>query len=289
MSANDHCSAELIHRIDLSDRLAVFKFLPSEGLSFIPGQYATLGVEGDGQLLERPYSIVSAPHERHLEFFVELVPGGVLSPKLWELKVGSRIWIRRRIVGHFTLSNLHKRHVMLATGTGIAPFVSIARTIQFEERNDRPASDQLLIIQGASRSSDFGPYLNELRSLSLTGWLQYIATISRPWEEPSWTDETGRVEDVLRKHADRLGYISGNTCAYVCGHPKMIENAKDILTRARFTGDNIKQEDYFRLRSVGRPATLIKRDRETISLEQPLVTTWRPRSNDEAKRTSAET
>ena len=266
MSANDHCSAELIDRVDLSDSLAVFKFLPSEGLSFIPGQYATLGLEGDGQLLERPYSIVSSPHERHLEFFVELVVGGVLSPRLWELKLGSRIWIRRRIVGHFTLSTRHKQHLMLATGTGIAPFVSIARTKQFEKSHDRPSIDELLIIQGASHSCDFGPYLNELRSLSLTGRLRYVPTISRPWEEPSWQGETGRVEDVLRKHADRLGYVRGSTCAYACGHPKMIENAKDILTRARFKIDNIKQEDYFRLRSVSGPTPLIKREREAISL-----------------------
>src|SRR5512138_221190 len=118
----DYTQAKLVERKDVSDELAVFQFSVSNPLSFTAGQYATIGIESDGKLVERPYSIVSSPYERFLEFFIELVPEGDLTPKLWQLELGAQILIRRRIVGQLTLPLNVKRHLMLATVTGIAPF-----------------------------------------------------------------------------------------------------------------------------------------------------------------------
>jgi len=81
--------------------------------------------------------------------------------------------------------------------------------------------------------------------LSRAGWLTYIPTVSRPWAEPSWKGETGRIEDIMRKHADRLGFDHSNSVAYACGHPQMVANVKAILARARFRKDQIKEEKYF--------------------------------------------
>lgn len=240
-------SAELIERRDVSANLAVFRFLPAQQPTFTAGQYATIGVVVDGEVIERPYSIVSSPGERFLEFFVELVPGGDLTPKLWELKLGSRILIRRRIVGQLTLAPSVKRHLMLATVTGVAPFVSILRTQQIERRRGKVSADQFLVIHGASRVADFGPYLSELEELSQAGCVTYVPTISRPWEEPDWKGETGRVEDVLRKHADQVGMDHASSIAYACGHPRMVSNVKGILARAGFRREQIREEEYFKL------------------------------------------
>lgn len=245
MSREKFCSAELIARHNVSDTLATFRFLTADQLSFTAGQYATIAVEADGDLLERPYSIVSSPYEQFLEFFVELVSGGLLTPKLWEMSVGSSILIRRRIVGQFTLDRAVDRHVMMATVTGVAPFVSIARTQHIDRERGATFNKELLVIHGASRSADFGPYLGELEKLSRDGWLKYIPTISRPWEEPNWLGETGRVEDLVRKHADRLGFNHTNSVAYACGHPQMVENVKGILARVRFLKDQIREEEFF--------------------------------------------
>lgn len=247
MSHEKFCSAELIDRRDLSGALAIFQFRPAERLLFRAGQFATLAVEADGDLLERPYSIVSSPAEPILEFFVELVPGGHLTPKLWEMKLGSTILIRRRIVGQFTLDPDVTRHLMMATVTGIAPFVSIARTLHLSRERGASSNDELLVIHGASRSSDFGPYLGELQKLSQDGWLTYVPTISRSWDEPDWLGETGRVEDVVRKHADQRGFNHTNSVGYACGHPQMVEKVQDILTRAGFLKDQIREEEYFPL------------------------------------------
>jgi ferredoxin--NADP+ reductase len=198
-------------------------------------------------VIERPYSIVSSPHEPFLEFFIELVPGGSITPKLWELKLGSTILVRRRIVGQFTLDTSVTHHLMLATVTGIAPFVSILRTQQIDRERGATSNHQFAVIHAASHSTDFGPYRSELEELSRAGWLTYIPTVSRPWAEASWNGETGRIEDVLRKHADRLGLDHFNSVAYACGHPEMVKNVKAILARARFGKDQIKEEKYFNL------------------------------------------
>jgi ferredoxin--NADP+ reductase len=250
MATAEQYTAELIERTDVSGSLAVFRFLAAEQPTFIAGQYATIGVVVDGEVIERPYSIVSSPCERFLEFFVELVPGGDLTPKLWELKLGSRILLRRRIVGQFTLVPFVKRHLMLATVTGVAPFVSILRTQQIERRRGNVSDDQFLVIHGASRVADFGPYLGELEELSHAGSLTYVPTISRPWKEPDWKGETGRVEDIVRKHADKVGLDHSNSIAYACGHPRMVENVKEILARTGFSKDQIREEEYFKLHDL---------------------------------------
>jgi ferredoxin--NADP+ reductase len=250
MAQANHCSAELFERRDVSASLAVFRFLVAEQLSFTAGQFATIGIAADGDMIERPYSIVSSPSEPFLEFFVELVPGGVFTPKLWELKLGSTILVRRRIVGQLTLDATVRRHLMLATVTGVAPFVSILRTQQINRKRGAASDHQFVVIHGGSHAADFGPYLSELEELSRAGWLRYIPTVSRPWAEPDWKGETGRVEDIVRKHADRLGLDHSNSTAYACGHPQMIANAKDILERARFLKDQIKEEEYFTLHDL---------------------------------------
>jgi len=120
----------------------------------------------------------------------------------------------------------------------------------------RPRKEKLALLvflaaehfHGASRSEDFGPHVDELAELSNPAWLTYVPTISRPWEEATWQRDTGRVEDIVRKHADRLAFDSTNTVAYVCGHPQMVTNVKSILGRARFPERQIRQEQYFALR-----------------------------------------
>ena len=62
-------------------------------------------------------------------------------------------------------------------------------------------------------------------------WLTYVPTASRPWEDKSWTGETGRVDDVIRKYADAWNLMPDNTTVYLCGHPDMIENTRGIVRR----------------------------------------------------------
>ncbi|MGB7173734.1 MAG: hypothetical protein WBD23_09290, partial [Candidatus Acidiferrales bacterium] len=76
-------------------------------------------------------------------------------------------------------------------------------------------------------------------------WLTYVASISRPWEDPDWKGETGRVEDLVRKYADAWGLDGSNTSGYLCGHPQMIDNSKGILRRRGFPKESIREEVYW--------------------------------------------
>ena len=70
--------------------------------------------------------------------------------------------------------------------------------------------------------------------------------MSRPGEDASWGGETGRAVDILRKHADRLGYTPGDCTSYVCGNPDMVAQAAGVLTRAGFPPESVRMERYLR-------------------------------------------
>ncbi|HEV2494773.1 MAG TPA: ferredoxin--NADP reductase [Terriglobia bacterium] len=240
-------------RRDHAPDLWSMRVQPEERLAFQPGQYATLGVEGarpsgDGShVLERPYSIVSSPLEDEIEFFFELVPEGGLTPVLYQFQAGASLLMRRQAKGLFGLDTKsgHKCHYLVATVTGVAPYVSMARTLAREAEAGHAIDQQLVILQGASRSWEFA-YREELDGLAKKfDWLRYIPTISRPWEDPAWKGEVGRVEDVLRKYLDALGLEPVSTTAYLCGHPEMISNAKQILRRRGFPKESLREELYW--------------------------------------------
>jgi ferredoxin--NADP+ reductase len=247
-STDKFYSARIMKRRDISDDLWVIRADPGGEFPFVPGQYATLGVMTPEKHLERAYSIVSAPHEKFLEFFIELVPQGVLTPKLYPFQVGDEITLRKAAKGRFTLDTSSGRtnHLMLATVTGVAPFVSFVRSLYHQGIGAKSAStNKLFLIDGASRSRELG-YREELARIAAdVPWLTYVPTISRAWEDNAWKGETGRVDELVRKYSDSWGLTPENTAAYVCGHPTMIENVKGILRRRGWEKNAVREEVYF--------------------------------------------
>jgi ferredoxin/flavodoxin---NADP+ reductase len=243
-------TATVAERIDLTSELAILRVAPAVKLDFLPGQFAALGLEVDGRILQRPYSMASAPHEPLLEFFLELVPGGRLTPRLWELRAGDRLLVGEKAAGTFYLDRKTglTAHLMLCTVTGIAPFVSIIRAHLYELERGLHDEMRFAMIHGASYLREINYYREEMAMMARQGWFDYVPTISRPLEEPDWQGETGRVEDLIRKHADALGFDHRRAIAYACGHPVMVENARAILQRARFPKIQIHTEKYFTIK-----------------------------------------
>ena len=249
MDLSDYHALTLTERVDFADDLAVFHLRAKEPIDFTPGQYATLGLIDDSleRPLLRPYSVVSAPGRQELEFFIERVDDGDLTPRLWELEPGADVWMREKLVGRFVLDTAYRQHVMVATVTGVGPYISIVRhQIQALKSGTTSSPHRMLILHGASRSWELGTYHDELCSLAQQhDWLTYIPVVSRPWEDPEWDGELGRVEDVLRKHLDASPFAPPETAAYTCGHPKMIDKAQGIFDRTGFDPDAIHEEKYF--------------------------------------------
>lgn len=241
-------AARITYRQEIAPDLWKIRLNPGGPFEFVAGQYATLGVRTPEKHSERAYSIVSSPYEKELEIFIELVPQGELTPQLHRLPEGAAVTLRKIAKGRFTLDfkSGHRNHLLLATVTGVAPFVSYARTLLIDWKENRfPAYIHLYLIQGASRSWEFG-YREELEGIAKqVPWLTYVPTVSRPWEDTAWRGEAGRVEDLIRKYSDQWGMTGEDTTGYLCGHPHMIESGLGILKRRGFGKESLKQEVYF--------------------------------------------
>jgi ferredoxin--NADP+ reductase len=240
--------AKITKRLDFAPDLWMIRIQAGGEFKFAPGQYATLGVQGSEKRWERPYSIVSSPYESEIEFFFELVPQGELTPLLYKLQLGDELLMRKVPKGRFTLDAKSGRtsHLLVCTVTGIAPFVSYVRTLYKDWKEGKFAGDQkLFLLNGASRSWEFG-YHEELQEFAKDNpWLTYVPTISRPWEDEKWTGEVGRVDELIRKYADMWGLNGANAVGYLCGHPEMIEHGKGILKRRGFPKEALKEEVYW--------------------------------------------
>ena len=240
--------AQVVERREIADDLWSIRVSPGGEFTYKPGQYATLGVITPEKHIERAYSIASAPHDPLVEFFMELVPKGELTPHLYRLNPGDALTIRKVAKGRFTLDMESGRtnHLLLATVTGIAPFVSFVRALYRRWKDGTfPAGHTLYLLDGASRSWELG-YRAEIDPVAAEApWLKYVTTISRPWEDATWKGEVGRVDDLVRKYTDLWGLTPETTSAYLCGHPKMVESCKAILGRRGWQKEQMREELYF--------------------------------------------
>lgn len=238
-----HAAARIVAIREVTPELVVWRVRPrGAGIPFYPGQYVAVGLPVGGRLVERPYSICAAPHEPELEFFIELVPGGALTPRLFELRAGDDVYLRRSAKGRFLLDGHTRDHLMVASATGVAPFVSMARDLVRNGESRR----RVLLLHSASQPAELG-YDDELASLSrMHTWFDYVPTVSRPWLAPDWLGERGRAEDVVRKHADARGFTPGCATVYCCGNPQMIRNVQGVMERAGFAKSSIREETYWK-------------------------------------------
>jgi NAD(P)H-flavin reductase len=230
--------ARLVRRRDQTSDLWIIWLEPEVPFTFKPGQYCTLGLEG----VERAYSIVSAPHEPKLEIFVELVPVGELTPPMYQLQVGETLTLRPTAKGIFTLDSRFQSHLMVATVTGIAPFVSIVR--DYFHRGG--TGHRFYILYGASYQ-DENAYTEELAGLARAHpeVLAYVPTVSRPGEprNTGWGGETGRVNTIVAKHIEGFGLDRASTLIYACGHPGMITSVKEQFLPQGF---RVKEERFWK-------------------------------------------
>ncbi|MFB3776710.1 MAG: FAD-binding oxidoreductase [Bryobacteraceae bacterium] len=247
MNDSKYMIGRITERREVTNDLWIVRLRPAEPIAFRPGQYVTVGLPGIPRMVERAYSVASSPDEPELEFFLELVPGGELTPQLYHVPVGGEVFLRRSAKGRFNYDDKsgHPNHLMVATVTGVAPFVSIVRSIAARVARGEPMTDRVVLLQAASLRQELG-YFEELTAMAERhAWLRYVPSLSRIWLSSEWTGERGRAEDIVRKYLDQSGFAAGDTTAYVCGNPDMVENVKGVLRRAGFPKESIKEEAYW--------------------------------------------
>jgi ferredoxin/flavodoxin---NADP+ reductase len=248
-------NAVVLHKSEVAPGLMIVRVAPEGwGLpDFTPGQFAVLGLPGSAprvmgadpedpapdpdRLISRAYSVASSSKSReYLEFYVTLVRSGALTPRLFRLEIGDRLWLGAKITGRFTLDDvpLEANVVLLATGTGIAPYMSMIRTVLTQQSRRRVA-----VVHGARHSWDLG-YSAELITLErVCPALAYIPVINCPQEEPvPWAGRVGFVQDVWSGGALDQAWGShpspADTHVLLCGNPMMIEAMERILRQEGF-------------------------------------------------------
>lgn len=240
-------NATVTERVDLTNELAVVKVSLDAGdvADYKPGQYATLGVppapdspqaqkKGLARLLMRPYSVASSPRDRsHLEFYLALVQDGACTPRLWQRRQGDRVFMTPKCKGTFTLDGVPPGVdlVTVATGTGLAPFVSMLKTFRGTGRWRK-----FVVIHGTRLCGDLG-YRAELEHLATADEsIVYLPTCSREPADGEWRGFRGRVNallhgDALERHAGvRLDPATSHVL--MCGNPAMIDEMEaDLIGR----------------------------------------------------------
>jgi ferredoxin--NADP+ reductase len=249
-------NATLVRRVDQTDDLASF-WVKFDGphTPFEPGQYMTTGVFADDKLVQRPYSVASAPataDTEGYELYVKLVPVIRFTTALWRLPVGHRM----RMIGpkgRFLLEpDDHRTHLYVSTGTGIAPFISMMRQTLVDGRPRRT-----VLLNGCSYAEELG-YRDLLEAWERDGTypVRYVPTVSRPNDprNAGWTGRTGRVESVVAAACRDLRLQPERTVVYICGNPDMIINVESILMDRGFPEFHVKKELYWPKGKVVTPA-----------------------------------
>ena len=222
--------------------------------NYVPGQFASLGLFGSAsrcgiatpegaviapdKLIRRAYSIASSPLNREfLEFYVALVPGGALTSRLFNLKIGDRIWLSRKATGAFTFDDSRvpkgANLVLFTTSSGLAPFVSMLKThLKF------PPERRIALIHGVRNSWDLG-YRSILMAMEhLRTNLTYLPVISRPAAEPvPWTGATRSRPGCVDESGHRAGLgLPSGAGRYACLHLRQSQDGRIHNCDARARG-----------------------------------------------------
>lgn len=254
----DALNATIIDRQDLTGEISVIRVRPARGLApdFLPGQFIKLGLPRGGteapviarsgrervgpRLVRRAYSIASSPRDRDaLEFLLVRVQTGKLTPKIWTVDVGGCIWMDDCAAGRFTLEPVppDKDIIMVATGTGVAPFVSMLRTHAGRQRWRRA-----VLVNGVRYAADLA-YRDELETLARTvSGFHYLPMVSRepPVSEggSEWRGLRGRVQQVLEpatfESLTGVPPVPRDCHVMLCGNPDMIVDVQRMLEAGGF-------------------------------------------------------
>lgn len=222
-----------------NENLFSFTTTRHPGLRFENGHFVMVGLEVDGRPLMRAYSIASPNHDDHLEFFSIKVPDGPLTSRLQRIKPGDSVLVSRKPTGTLVVHDLKagKHLYMLATGTGLAPFMSLVRDPEVYERFEK-----VILVHGVRGVDDlaYRSYLTqELPQHQILGeWVRekliYYPTATR---EPFVNN--GRLTELIEsgKLFEDIGLPFMNPAhdrAMLCGSPGMLKDIAALLDRRGF-------------------------------------------------------
>jgi ferredoxin--NADP+ reductase len=247
----------ITYRENLTPDLAIIRVEPADGSpapDFKAGQFVALGLKLDSgdKITYRAYSLSSPPEEkRHFEFYIkwatEPVMGKFTSALFKMGESGELYW--RKPAGAFTIEDRKadgtpetRRLVLVASGTGLAPFVSYVLHLK------RAGSKRkIVLLHGARYAKELG-YRGMFEEMAKSNPnFQYLATVSRPDNPLSqgWRGSTGRVETLLGPQLENAAgekVTPANSFFHICGYQGTIDSVISILSPLGFVTNRNKRK-----------------------------------------------
>ena len=218
----------------LTPTLFTLRTTRDPGFRFTAGQFARLGVrKPSGSIVWRAYSMVSAPHDEFLDFFSIVVPDGEFTSELSRLEVGDELLIDKQAFGFLTLDRFPDGRDLwlLATGTGLAPFLSILQNFEVWQRFER-----IVLVYSARTGSElaYQPLIRELPEREyLEGAgskLSYLPVVTREQLPGALNGRITRlIESGELERAAGLELTPEHSRIMLCGNPQMIEDTRQML------------------------------------------------------------
>ena len=211
--------------------------------AFEAGQFGRIGLQIDGENVMRPYSFVNAPDEKPLEFYFSVVPDGPLSGRLAKLQPGDDILINQKANGFLVLSQVPQAAQLwlMATGTGLGPFLSILKDAQVWRRYET-----IILAHAVRRSEDlaYREVIDELAKQH-NGKLHYAPFVSR---EKTGFALSGRIpaalaDGTLAKFAG-VSPLPQSAQFMLCGNPQMVKDALEVLQQQGFSRNRRREPGH---------------------------------------------
>ena len=279
MSDDKSIRVKVIEVTRWAPTLLSFKVTRPDGFKFTAGQFVRLGIHGkdlqyfaqnhetklmtsetkdkpidlDGYVF-RAYSVASSPYDEFIEFFSVVIPEGEFTSKVNHIQVGDSLLLNTTPFGYLTLARyqlpLPNDLWLLATGTGLAPFLSILKTIEVWQQYQR------IILVYSARTSQELAYQAEIGSIKSIYGDNGAAFVFLPivTREADYAGEKARIPNLILsgKLTELVGQKLDKERSHVmlCGNPQMVEDTKEALksiglTMNRRGEGNIAVENYW--------------------------------------------
>ncbi len=225
-------------------------YVESDIEPFEAGQFVKIALEINGELVGRPYSLVNPPDSQPLELFYIEVPNGLLTSHLVNLKPGDNIQIATRAHGFMILDEVPQaKHLwLMATGTGVGPFLSMLMTDKPWQRFERA-----ILVYAVRTLSDLCYQERITQILAMhPGQFSYIPFLSRESSDFAMTDRIPQaiIDGRLETRAG-IGISAEDSQVMLCGNPQMVKETNNTLIERglkkhrRFEPGQITVENYW--------------------------------------------
>lgn len=220
---------------------------------FTAGQFARIGLKVGDELVVRAYSIVSSPFDETLEFFSIVVPDGAFTSNLQHLQVGDELYLEKIPYGFLTLTRyqlpLPQDLWLLATGTGLAPFVSMLQ--DFETWSKYQKIHLVYSVRTASELA-YGERIQQIAATFGEGHtgFKFVPIVTRDPQAVLHDRLPILIENGALEQAVGCPFNPETSHVMLCGNPQMVEDTKEALkarglTMNRRGEGNIAVENYW--------------------------------------------